>query len=117
MIPQASRATKTNPQEGAAGVHFGALRVVDDAAHTVVLRNTGRYDVAFRFAVASQAVSDVMAIAPTEGALGPGKEASVVVGCGGFLSGCQPCRSDPRLDCGRKPGAVASLRLATRSSC
>ena len=41
-------------QEGFAGVHFGALRVVDDAARQLTLRNTGRYEVAYRFAISGQ---------------------------------------------------------------
>lgn len=43
-----------NLQDGFAGAHFGALRVVDEAARHITLRNVGRYDVAFRFAIGSQ---------------------------------------------------------------
>ncbi len=68
-------------QEGFAGVHFGALRVVDDATRSLVLKNGGRYDAAFKFAVASQAVGELVEISPAEGLLAPGKEATVVVRC------------------------------------
>lgn len=67
-------------QEGFQGVHFGSLRVVDDAARTLTLRNAGRYEFAYRFAISSAAVQDVMGISPMEGALAPGKEVTITVG-------------------------------------
>lgn len=35
-------------------MHFGALRVVDEASRQLTLRNVGRYDVAYRLTVGSQ---------------------------------------------------------------
>jgi hydrocephalus-inducing protein len=67
------------PQDGFQGVHFGTLRVVDDASWPLAVRNTGRYEVAFRFAIASQAVLDLVTISPMEGLLAPAKEVAVTV--------------------------------------
>jgi len=77
--PNTHHTATPNKQDGFACVHFGALRVVDDAARALTLRNTGRYDVAFRFIVASQLVADLVGITPGEGALQPGKEVTVAV--------------------------------------
>lgn len=60
-------------------MHFGALRVIDDAARMLSLRNGGRYEFAYRVVIASQAVADLVTVTPMEGALAPGKEAAITV--------------------------------------
>lgn len=62
-----------------AGVHFGPMRVVDAAVRTLVMKNTGKYDVAYRFTISSSAVSDLVTITSMEGTMQPGKEAPVTV--------------------------------------
>jgi hypothetical protein len=61
-------------------VDFGVVRVVEDKVHNITLTNVGKYDVQYKFSIASEAVSSLVTITPSEALIQPGKEALVQVG-------------------------------------
>lgn len=65
------------------GIDFGALRVVDDASRQLTLRNSGKYEVGFKFEIGSAGVREVIEVVPDAGSVAPGKEVVVQVRAGG----------------------------------
>jgi hypothetical protein len=63
----------------AQGIDFGAIRVVDDAKKSLVITNSGKYDVQFSMAIKSAAVKDRVTITPDEGSIKSGSSATIDV--------------------------------------
>lgn len=104
------------PQDSFPGVDFGAMRVVDDCAKQIGLRNTEKYDVKFAFAIASEEARALVTITPDSGIVPPGKEVAVAVSLLFVFLRPRDCASDPGSS-QANTHLFTSLSLAAHNRC
>lgn len=61
---------------------YGVVRVVDDKAVPVTLKNTGKYAIQFNYVLRNAQARELFTVVPEQGSVDPGKEATVQVGGG-----------------------------------
>ncbi|EFJ42226.1 hypothetical protein VOLCADRAFT_67248 [Volvox carteri f. nagariensis] len=66
------------PQVNFPGVDYGTLRVVDDVAKSVAIKNTGKYAIAYNYTMKpGSALQGLLTITPSSGTIDPGKDAKI----------------------------------------
>jgi hydrocephalus-inducing protein len=67
------------PQPELSGIDFGTLRVADSAVKQLGIRNTGKYEVAFKFSIKTASLKELVSVVPEEGKVAAGQEATIQV--------------------------------------
>jgi hypothetical protein len=69
------------PQPGLTGLDYGTVRVSESPSQAVALKNVGKYPVAFKVDVRQGLAAELLGVVPEDGAIEPGKEVTLQVGC------------------------------------